>query len=310
MWVGFGLVIGCARPERPNARVEEKTWTSQGGDTGVQLLTEHFDLRMTAQDAALREYLPTFLEDAHTGYEAMVPPAKDSSERLVVYLFDTRDQWARFTREFSPANAQTYLHILSGGYTDYPTATAVAFDVHRDRTLALLGHEGMHQYLARHLPEPIPAWVNEGLATQWEAFDLNGQHPNFTPRRNYARRNDLRELIGEEGKLIPLADLLRMDAGAAVRGVQHGSRAYYAQIWSLVLFLMQGPCPVEYHQGFAHLLEELGTERMRVAIQGQRAATPDGDKISDGEMLFRHYITEDLAGAEGEYREFARALLH
>src|SRR5690606_14768477 len=116
--------------------VQEQAWQSPAGDEGVQLLTEHFDLRVTVRDQLLREYLPTFMEEAFAQYRALLPPVEYSSERLVVYLFDTRDQWASFTRTFSPAQADTYLHILSGGYTDYPTATAVAFDLRRDRTLS------------------------------------------------------------------------------------------------------------------------------------------------------------------------------
>jgi hypothetical protein len=167
----------------------------------------------------------------------------------------------------------------------------------------------------------VPAWVNEGLATQFESFELNGPHPNFTPRRNYTRRNNLRELISPKGELIPFPDLLRMDAGAAVRGAAArpdekgrsiegpGSRAYYAEVWSLVLFLKEGPAPLGYRESFARLLGDLGTERMTMAIHAQRAATPDSEHLSDGELLFRNYITEDLAKAESDYRAFAEALL-
>lgn len=303
-------LTGCAAPERVPVAVQEQEWTSPTGLKGVQLLTEHFDLRVTAQDAILREYLPTFMEEAFRQYAALLPPVRGSSERLTVYLFDNRDQWAAFTRGFSPEHADTYLHILSGGYTDHASATSVAYDLHRDRTLALLAHEGLHQHLARYFPEPVPAWINEGLATQFEQFELDGPFPQFTPRHNYFRRNNLRELVTEaHDGLIPLPDLLTMDAGQAVRGIRHGSRAYYAQIWSLALFLKDGPCPPEYQEGFGRLLVDLGTDRMRTAIRAQRVTTPDSDRLSDGEMLFRHYITEDLAAADGEYRAFAQALL-
>src|SRR5207248_998810 len=131
---------------------------------------------------------------------------------------------------------------------------------------------------------------------------------NFAPRRNYARRNHLRELVSEQGGLIPLPDLLRMDAGDAVRGVRYASRAYYAQIWSFVLFLWQGPSPPEYHEGFRRLLADLGTEGMKDAISAQRATTAGGEQVSDGELLLRHYISEDLPAVQAAYREFAEAL--
>jgi hypothetical protein len=337
-WLAIGLGGGCAHWAEPDARVDQSEWRSPAGVKGVQLLTDHFDMRVTAKDEVLREFLPTFMEDAYQAYEKLIPTAgidtqpsdagsddslagspapavavngrSTSSERLLIYLFEDRDQWVAFTLSNFPANAETYLHILSGGYTDESSATAVAFDVHRDHTLSLLGHEGLHQYFARHLPERIPAWVNEGLATQFEAFELNDMHPNFTPRRNYARLVALSELVGKKDGLIPLPELLRMNAGEAIRGIRYGSRAYYAQVWSLIVFMSQGPCPVEYNQGYQRLLADLGTQRMHAAISAQRVTTENGDKISDGELLFRHYIAEDLKQAEAEYREFALALIY
>jgi len=273
---------------------------------GTQLLTEHFDLRITSQDRFIQEYLPSFMEAAFAEYQRLVPAAV-SGDRLVVYVFATRSQWVDFTEIFAPAQAYTYLHIHSGGYTDHRTASAVAYDIGRDRTLSLLGHEGMHQYLARYLPEPVTPWLNEGLACQLEAFDMKGQWPVFTPRRNFLRRNNLREALATPDGLIPLPELLRMDAGDAVRQTGLPARTFYAQLWSLVVFLRDPQSG--YAPKLAALLHDAGTERIRVATRAYRAATPGSDKLTDGEVVFRHYITEDLDGFTNQYREFARALL-
>jgi hypothetical protein len=284
---------------------DQKAWESPSGNKGNQILTQHFDLRVTAQDQVLVDYLPAFMETTFAEYAKLIPPEKPSSDRLVVYLFDTRNQWADFTRDFAPAQSNTYLHLHSGGYTDYPSATAVAYDLRRDRTLSLLAHEGMHQYLARYFSEPVIPWLNEGLACQWEAFELHGDRPFFTPHRNFLRRNHLREALTLEKGLIPLPQLLRMDAGEAVRQSGQPTRTYYAQVWSLVLFLREA-----YPQQLAALLADAGTPRLTVAIRAYRAATKDADTIPEGEVIFRQYITEDLDPFASAYQDYVRQLLN
>lgn len=312
---GWALVVsivlcGCGSSVlRPEFTVEQRVWTPPHGPTGIQWLTDHYDFRMTAKDEVLVEALPEFMETTFAEYGKLIPPALESSDRLRVYLFDDRPQWADFTRAFVPAQAYMYLHIQSGGYMDHPTQTSVIFDIGRDRTLALLAHEGLHQYLARFFPEPVPAWLNEGLATQWEAFELDGYRPVYTPFRNFFRKNDLREALGPTGDLIPLCDLLRMNAGDAVVQAGQPTRAYYAQVWSLVLFLREGQNKT-YLTGFQTLLADVGTQRLRQSVGAYRAATPGAARYRDSEVVFRHYITEDLDAFVMEYETFARQLVN
>ncbi len=307
--VGLAAVAGCASVSAPAPiAVEQAEWTAPNGSAGAQLLTEHYDLRVTITDALLQEHLAPFMETAFGEYARLIPPARERSDRLAVYLFGTRDEWADFTQSTFPARAYTYLHIHAGGYVDQPSATAVIHDLGRDRTLSLLAHEGFHQYLAGYLPRPVAAWLNEGLATQFEAFDLRGDRPVFTPRRNFVRRNSLRAALSPDGGFIPLADLLRMDAGEAVVKTGQSVRTYYAQVWSTILFLREG-ADEKYAEGFANLLADAGTKRLDLAVSAYRAATPDSGAISHGEAVFRHYITEDLAGFMAQYLAFARHLV-
>ena len=46
----LGVLAGCAQPERPPAAVEQKEWATESGRPGLELLTDHFDLRITATD--------------------------------------------------------------------------------------------------------------------------------------------------------------------------------------------------------------------------------------------------------------------
>ena len=56
---------GCAAPSPPPPiTAEQREWTAPIGVTGIQLLTDHYDLRVTAKDAVLLEYLAPFMETA------------------------------------------------------------------------------------------------------------------------------------------------------------------------------------------------------------------------------------------------------
>jgi len=300
--------LGCVSVPQPPVAVQRSEWTPASGISGLRLQTEHFDLYVTAKDQLLLEYLPPFLETTFAGYHKLVSPPGEVQKRLAIYLFENRGQWAAFTRRFAPARAPVYLHIKAGGYVDQATATTVVWDLGRDRTLSLVAHEGMHQYFAAYFPNPVVAWLNEGLATQWESFDLKGPRPVFTPRRNYHRANSLREALhGSEG-WTPLERLLAMHAGHAVVQTGQTTRGYYAQVWALVLFLREGNNRA-YADKFAQLLVDVGTQRLNIAVKAYRAVTPDSGGIPHGEVIFRRYISEDLDGFEAEYRAFAERLV-
>lgn len=305
--IALVLLAGCGSP-RPLARVrvQERTWNWEG-ITGVELVTDHFHLHVTAQDMILRQALPTFLETAFQEYLALIPPARSDEERLGVYLFETRQEWARFTRRFDPGHAHTYLHIQAGGYTDYRSGTAVVFDLARDRTLSLLGHEGFHQYAARYLAEPLPAWLNEGLACQFESFDLAGFHPTFQPERNLLRMNNLREALSDPAGMIPFEQFLQMDAGQAIRHAGPPARVYYAQAWSTVVYLREAASP--YAAGFRRLLADAGSARLTRAIREYQAKDPARRAHGVGLAAFYVYVTEDLAGFMTDYRAFAERLV-
>ena len=305
----LALVVpaGCGPAGGPVV-VRESAWSPAAGIEGVRVETSHYDLKVAATDPVLRAVLPTFLETTFASYRSLLPPPPGRPEKLEVYLFETREQWAGFPRRFVPQRAEVYLHIKAGGYVDAATATAVVWDLGRDTTLTLLAHEGFHQYLAKFFPEPVAAWINEGLATQWEAFDLKGGRPIFTPRLNYHRRNSLREALSEPTGWTPVRQLLAMHAGEAVVQTGQATRGYYAQVWALVLFLREGDHR-EYRRGFDRLLADVGTERMRISVRAYQAGTPGRGPAGYSEMIFRHYITEEMETFEARYRSFCEKLV-
>jgi len=313
LWAACGPVLmlcaGCGQTVPSPAAFEEHAWTSPLRTQGVELLTEHYAIRTTSRDEPLRSVLPEFVETAFRAYARLVPPEGPdaASGRMEVYIFGSRPEWVLFTRQFAPQQAHLYEHILSGGYMDHATATSVLWDVKRDHTLALLAHEGLHQYLARHRPGPVPAWLNEGLATQFEDFDLQGARPVFRPHRNLFRRNSLRHALTTPDGLVPMPRLLAMHAGEAVARTGPPARGYYAQVWATVRFLQTSPA---YRNAFSRLLADVGTDRMRTRISAYRAATPAAAAMSDGEVVFRHYLTEELDDFFHEFVAYARRLVY
>lgn len=256
-------------------------------------------------------WLPEFMEACYREYEALMPPARPAASRMVVYLFGTRNEWARFVSRQYPRQAHTYLHIHAGGFVDAASGDAVIHDIGRADTLSLLAHEGFHQYAYHCFDERLPAWLNEGLATQFEAFDMirGTPPPKFDPMRNHMRKSSLRRAMNVQGGMIPLEDLLGMHAGQAVVETGLTVRAYYAQVWSMVLMLREG-AGGKYENAFENLLADAGTERPRRAVETWRAENPDRASLSPGEIIFRHYITDDLGTFINDYDAFTRHLVN
>jgi len=147
--------------------------------------------------------------------------------------------------------------------------------------------------------------LNEGLACYCENYVWKDDQPVFAPHANRFRINHLRQAL-VTGKLMPLAEILDADAGDVVVTTQRKVQTYYAQVWSLVMFLQNGS-EQRYAWGFARLMAELGTPALTASAQAQRAATGDRD-IGFGQAAFRAYITEDLNEFTTRYLAYVREL--
>lgn len=299
---------GCdALVARPAVVVEREEW-SFGRTPGTVLKTPHYQLHTTCTDRVFLELAPRVLETAFTEYQKLIPQDAPPGERMKIYLFASRMEWERFTRQTTGPRAATYLKIRSGGYEE--DGVTVLHYSKRGPTLSILAHEGFHQYLTMSGRRGVPAWLNEGLACQFEAFDLDKHGwPVFDPKANTIRRQNLREAL-EKDRIIPLSELLTMDAGSAVRGGEVRTQSYYAQLWGLLLYLQESPRLNPDSVGFGRLLAEIGTEQMRQAGRLARTASVATDEqlISADEAVFRFYVTHDLDDFEKRYRAYLRTL--
>jgi hypothetical protein len=304
-WLALAALplAGCQDPNQEVAyQADVESWTAVR-PYGKRILTEHWDIRTTVRDDGFLELLPQFMEMSYAQYEKLFPnlPKEDTSRQLV-YLFQTRQEWDAFSEKLNPGQARVYRRIRSGAYCK--GAITVAYYIRRSHTLSILAHEGLHAFVHRHFPGDLPAWLNEGLATYCEGYHYGTTRPKFTPDRNEFRLNSLRESLLAEN-LVPLRRLLGTHSARIVRDTSPTVLSYYAQVWGLVVFLRYGENG-GYADRFDELLQDLGTERLRVGVGAYVAATrtDDGKPIGFGEALFRKYITEDLESFEQEYKDF------
>ncbi|MCG3128148.1 MAG: hypothetical protein CHACPFDD_03024 [Phycisphaerae bacterium] len=291
----------AARREPVAAAIE--AWDYRGR-AGRKVSTEHYDVYTTLTDEYLLSAVPGLMESAFDYYQRLVPAAREPREKMQVYLFLERQDWADFTKRFTGPRAPEFLRITYGGYCE--RGVTVIRYVSHPTTFPLLAHEGFHQYLHHHVNPYVPAWLNEGMAVMCEGQRWNGDRlVRFDPQFLPARRNILAEAVLED-RLFGLEQLLETHAGRIIQLSNREVGTYYAQLWALILFLREGRDGA-YAPAFETMLGELGgLEAQRVV----RTVADDGRGArSAGEQLFRSYIGENLADIESEYRAFMKTAI-
>ena len=298
--------VGCGISESQEPiRFTTTPWSYKGIE-GSKLTSDHYEIYTTCKRKVFVQALPGFLETCYRAYSDLLPTQDPPDRPLVTYLFQRRVEWERFTEEFAPARAETYKRIRGGGYSERGI-TVSHYGTQRS-TLSILAHEGLHQYLEVTGRHRIPAWINEGLACNFESFDLDRENrPVFKPERNTLRSPALRQAV-VTSSLIPLREILTTNAGIAIHQKSRHVRNYYSQEWSLVLFLLQSSSNKPYSAGFRRLLDELGADAMKRKTDAYLAADTD-DSISLGEAVFRAYVAEDIDAFEADYRDYIQQLL-
>ena len=294
--VAVGLIQGC-RTARPHVPFSEQPW-SYDGCAGTQLTTEHFDIYSTLYDENLTRALPEFLETAYERYNSLLPQGESPATRLTTYAFGSRDQWDHFVRREFPSRYEVYRRIRSGGFTE--GVTAVMFYKSPSATLATLAHEGWHQYVGGLSCSPIPAWLNEGLACYFEAYEFVRGAARFTPLNNTFRVNYLRDALTTD-ELLGLARIVDIDAGEVL--IQNNSRltqTYYAQVWGLITFLRHGE-RVRYADAFDQMMADLAAGTMHIRASAARLSSQSPSTMTYGQAVFAAYFGEIESGLADAY---------
>jgi hypothetical protein len=300
------LEISCNPPPPPalpaEAAVSASGW-SFAGIPGEKLQTRHYVIYTTAGTRALRQELPGFMESAYSQYLQLTGLADKPAAPMVIYLLGDRGQWAAMTQTVTAPYQQTYLTIQNGGYCYQ--GVCVLWDLSHVATYSIAAHEGLHQFLFHRVRQPLPAWVEEGLATQMEGFSPSGQSIALSPGQNNLRLVSLRTELSAQ-RWVGLSDLLESDAGEFL--TTHSSLQgpeYYAQLWAMLSFILSEP---DYSGGLRRMIAQ--AEAGNLQPPPPPGAPPRSIEYNKAMSMpvFRQYIDPDLGRFEARYKGYARKL--
>ena len=288
-----------------NVRFQSDEW-SYGGILGQKIGTEHYSIFTTSHRRSLLTVLPGFMENAYRHYLHLTGLSESTKAgRLTVYLMGDRSQWAMMTEQVTgPRHSELYLSIQTGGYCFQ--GVCVFWDMGHFATFSVASHEGLHQFLHHRLKDGLPSWTEEGLGVMAEGFDMVGSSIRFEPRLNTLRVIDLRRAI-TGGRWVPLAKLLRADAGDFVTEGSKISAEYYGQLWALLTFIRSDE---KYRPGLERMIADAAAGKLRKKLNVHASLGAGRAYVRTiGTPAFKRYITKDLPAFEAEYRAFARELV-
>lgn len=289
-----------------NVEFAQKEWRYRGRP-GLQLASDHYIIYTTITKPEMVAWLPQTMETAFAYYKQLIPSARQPTERMPIYLFAARAEFEDFTeRTFGPERAALLNKVRGGGFMEQ--GITVMEYVNHDATFPIMTHEGFHQYLHHYADSRVPAWLNEGLATLCEGQRWgNAGLKSFDKWHNPIRRNRLAEALLRDD-LFPLGQLLRINAGHVVGGSSRKIGTYYAQVWSLILFLQDGE-NARFAEAFQRMLAEFAEGNLEDDARAAHAMAPGNRRYNFGREAFAAFIDEDLAMFEQAYIRFLRERL-
>jgi len=305
-------MVGHLQRQNLPALKSAHPWQNSYGP-GLKLVTEHYEVYTTLLEPLMLRQIPGFLESAYRGYNSQLPEPIETKTRFTVYLFASREQWEDFTKTFAGRLAPMYLKLKVGAY--YLNGACVAYNIGRERTFSVLGHEGWHQFNSRHFKFRLPSWLDEGIAMLFEVYRTEQGLFYFEPGRNLDRLGSLKMALIND-KMIPLRELIAINPGEVLATNQtEAVTAFYSQAYALVRFLREdgyGKRLGNYH----HLLLDglrgtwpLSEAKKRVAADRNIPLTVRWNRTV-GPKLFEHYVSEDFEQIEQEYLMFCRKIVY
>ncbi len=220
---------------------DRQLWTFKG-DKGWAYYTPNSIIRTTSTDRKILERLPSFVELSILHYQSDLTRLPRPSQPIETYFFDTRNQWETLTRSLMGDRASVYLSIERGGYS--AKQIGVFYDIGPKDSFVICAHEGWHQYSHSTFKDPMPVWLDEGVACMMEGFKWDEQfpdHPRFLPWANIERFDQLRSAYKAD-TLMPVHSLLTLRPQDLMIASTDKPAAltYYAQVWALIHFLNEG----------------------------------------------------------------------
>ncbi len=290
-------------------------WDNPYGQ-GIIIKTSRYDIYTTMADALMLRQLPTFLESVNTEYRKSSGIKITSDSRYTVYVFDTREQWEAFSTEFTGELWPVYQKIDRGAY--YTNGACVAYNIGRSDTLSMLAHEGWHQFSHRHFRYRLPAWLDEGLAMQFEGFQLHKGRYVFAASLNSIRLSGLKRAI-EEGPAPKFTDLLAANPAVVIDGdpATAASRinSYYSRLYAFIRFLEEYGGGIYKNQLHALIIDgcegrwELSNELAAALVDRNSVLTTEINREL-GARVFANYYGTKLKTMEDEFSSYCYFLVY
>jgi hypothetical protein len=318
-------VKGRAEPPRPAAVAEPapvvapgpaisapirsvSAW-DEGGGPGVLVRTERYNLRLAVKDPVFRDRLPAYMEACSEAYARALGPLPIPSEPMDLYVFASRAPWEAWTRRTLGRDAELYLGLGRGGFTT--DGTSVLYDIGRVDTLTILAHEGWHQFSQKSLKEPLPTWLEEGLACWMEGTRMNrdGQPTAFRPWRNFERWNEARNAVTGD-RTMTLEELLETSPQECLQQGKDDLLTYYAQVWALVHFLHDAEGG-RYRAALQAMVRDAAEGRFIDRLEasahaGTGAVARRAARSRTGALAVREYVDPSLDRLAVQYDQFLR----
>lgn len=237
-------------------------WTCMGID-GLCIRTQRWDICTTIMQPTLHARLPVALEAALAAMRAKLDSASftlpEPTETMTTCLMSDRRQWSNLAKIILPLHAGAMQGIGRGGFTS--EGVALLYDIDRRShcrdTMALALHEGWHQYAQTALHRPLPAWVDEGLATVMEGFRLLPDSVQIDHAANRQRERRAWWML-RRGRMRSLREFAADDPHAAMARSNTSLLDYYGQAWAVMRFMLGDPARTQTIQS---ILEAAATGR-------------------------------------------------
>ncbi|HLO40103.1 MAG TPA: DUF1570 domain-containing protein [Phycisphaerales bacterium] len=280
-----------------------EAWTF-AGKPGKVITTPSYRIFTTADWPWMIDSMPRFLETALGYYSTALGPLPRPTRAMDTYLMANRPQWLDLCRSVLGPDDRSFEQIQRGGVT--LGGRALLYNVGPRDTFALVAHEGWHQYTQTVLKDPLPVWLEEGIATYMEGYRWNRQRTatQFEPWRNFERFEALRR-ASDRGRLLSLQELVNTTPQDELARSDERALTYYAQVWALVHFLREGESG-KYAEPLADALMDASRSRLTHHLErtlGGQAARSHMMRRR-GPQLIQAYCTADLAMADQEYAAF------
>ena len=305
-------MAGHLQSENLPALKAVEVWENEYGP-GLKLATAHYEIFTTLLEPLILRQVPGFVESAYRGYQGQLPEPIETTTKFTIYLFGERRQWDSFTETFAGPRAALFCKIRAGAY--YLNGACVAYNIGRERTFSVLGHEGWHQFNSRHFQFQLPSWLDEGIATLFEVHREKDGLFYFEPGRNAYRLGTLKRTL-VNNNMIPLKELIAINPGEVLAADEDDAASvFYGQSYALVRFLREdgyGKRLRNYHQLLLGGLMgdwPLSEADKRIAADRNIRRTVLWNRTV-GPLLFEHYIGDDFDQIEKEYTAFCRKIVY